>query len=142
MPSNLHILRIHPNQDLRAALTALPDQLDVDAAFILSAIGSLKPAMLRYAGAISGTRIDGDTEILSLAGTLARSRLGGPHVHMAVSDASGRVFGGHLMAGSIVRTTAEIVIGLAPEWHLARELDAGTGFRELVALRKLGKVQN
>ncbi|MBL8522447.1 MAG: DNA-binding protein [Betaproteobacteria bacterium] len=130
---NVHILRLHPGDDLRESLTALPDALDVDAAFILSAIGSLKPAVLRYAGAKAGTMIEGDTEVLSLAGTLARRAAGGPHVHMAVSDAQGAVFGGHLMAGSIVRTTAEIVIGIAPDWRLTREADAQTGFRELRA---------
>jgi hypothetical protein len=129
----IHILRLHPGDDLRESLTALPDALDIDAAFIVSAIGSLRPAVLRYAGAKVGTVIEGDTEILSLAGTLARRAAGGPHVHMAVSDANGAVFGGHLMAGSIVRTTAEIVIGIAPDWALSREVDTTTGFRELVA---------
>lgn len=130
---NIHTLRLHPGDDLRESLAALPDELDTGAAFILSAIGSLKPAALRFAGAKTATMIEDDTEILSLAGTLTRRAVGGPHVHMAVSDAAGAVFGGHLMAGSIVRTTAEIVIGIAPDWTLAREVDAQTGFRELVA---------
>ncbi len=133
MSLKLHILRLHPGDDLRAALTALPDQLNIDAASILSGLGSLEPAVLRYAGATSGTVIEGDSEILTLSGTLARAALGGSHVHMSVSDASGAVFGGHLMAGSIVRTTAEIVVGIAPGWSFSREVDAATGYRELVA---------
>ena len=56
-------------------------------------------------------------------------------MHIALSDANGAAFGGHLMAGCLVRTTAEIVIGLAPGWSLARALDAATGFRELVATK-------
>lgn len=32
------------------------------------------------------------------------------HLHITVADSSGRVLGGHLCAGSLVRTTAELVI--------------------------------
>jgi predicted DNA-binding protein with PD1-like motif len=41
------------------------------------------------------------------------------------------VIGGHLCAGSLVRTTAELVIGLLPEWRFHRELDPATGYPEL-----------
>lgn len=133
MSFDIHIMRLHPGDDLRTALTALPGQLGFKAGFILSGIGSLSVAMIRFAGAREGTRIDGDSEIISLAGTLAAE--GGAHVHIAVADTAGAVFGGHLMAGSVVRTTAEVVIGIASDWELTREVDAMTGFRELVARR-------
>lgn len=130
----IHIVRLNPGDDLRAALTDLPASLGFSAGFIFSGIGSLSVAMIRYAGAKAATQIVGDTEILSLAGTLAKE--GGPHVHIAISDAAGAVCGGHLMAGSLVRTTAEIVVGFTNDWLLTREVDAVTGFRELVARRK------
>ena len=41
------------------------------------------------------------------------------------------MIGGHLCAGSLVRTTAELVIGLLPEWRFRRELDPVTGYAEL-----------
>ena len=41
------------------------------------------------------------------------------------------MIGGHLCAGSLVRTTAELVIGLLPEWRFNRELDPATGYPEL-----------
>jgi predicted DNA-binding protein with PD1-like motif len=41
------------------------------------------------------------------------------------------VIGGHLGPGSLVRTTAELVIGLLPEWRFQRELDPATGYAEL-----------
>ena len=50
---------------------------------------------------------------------------------MAVADSSGTVIGGHLCAGSLVRTTAELVIGLLPEWRFSREPDPATGHPEL-----------
>jgi hypothetical protein len=39
--------------------------------------------------------------------------------------------GGHLCSGSLVRTTAELVIGLLPEWRFWRALDPATGYAEL-----------
>jgi predicted DNA-binding protein with PD1-like motif len=33
--------------------------------------------------------------------------------------------------GSLVRTTAELVIGLLPEWQFSRKLDLTTGYPEL-----------
>lgn len=54
------------------------------------------------------------------------------HLHLAVSDASGRVFGGHLVS-STVHTTVELVLGsLEPSVHFDRVHDLATGYRELV----------
>ena len=80
------------------------------------------------AGATQATAIRGELEILSLSGTLS---LDGAHLHIAVSDSKGAVIGGHICAGSLVRTTAELVIGLLPEWRFRRELDPATGYAEL-----------
>ena len=51
---------------------------------------------------------------------------------MAVSDTDGRVTGGHVGDGCIVRTTAEVLLALLPEHHFSREIDAASGFGELV----------
>jgi predicted DNA-binding protein with PD1-like motif len=48
-----------------------------------------------------------------------------------VADSTGSVIGGHLCAGSLVRTTAELVVGLLPEWRFCRQLDPATGYAEL-----------
>ena len=48
-----------------------------------------------------------------------------------MADSSGAVIGGHLCTGSLVRTTAELVIGLLPDWRFNRELDPATGYTEL-----------
>ena len=85
-------------------------------------------AQLRFAGAVEATVIHGDLEILSFSGTLSPD---GAHLHIAIADSSGAVIGGHLCTGSLVRTTAELVIGLLPEWRFSRELDPATGYPEL-----------
>ena len=95
---------------------------------MISAVGSLSLAQLRLAGATRATAIGGELEIISLSGTLSPD---GSHLHIAIADSSGAVIGGHLCAGSLVRTTAELVISLLPEWRFSRELDPATGYPEL-----------
>ena len=124
-----HPLRLNPGDDLRGCLTAALGSQGVEAAFVLQGIGSLSVAQLRFAGAEQATELRGDLEILTLAGSLSP---GGAHLHMSVSDAAGRVFGGHVAPGCVVRTTAEVLLVLLPQHRFGREPDAGTGFAELV----------
>ena len=121
-------LRLTPGVDLRLALEAWMAEQQEQAGCVISAVGSLSLAQLRLAGASEATVIRGELEILSLSGTLSPD---GAHLHIAVADSSGAVIGGHLCAGSLVRTTAELVIGLLPEWQFRRELDPATGYAEL-----------
>ena len=121
-------LRLPPGADLHRALEAWMGKQQEQAGCVLSAVGSLSLAQLRLAGAAQATAIHGELEILSLSGTLSPD---GAHLHLAIADSSGAVIGGHLGAGSLVRTTAELVIGLLPEWRFSRELDPATGYPEL-----------
>ena len=63
---------------------------------------------LRLADQAENTTFDGKHEIVSMVGTLSPD---GDHIHLAVSDATGRTVGGHLVEGSLVYTTAEIAVG-------------------------------
>ena len=121
-------LRLQPGDDLRRALDAWMAEQQEQAGCVISAVGSLSVAQLRFAGATEEMAIHGDLEILSLSGTLSPD---GVHLHIAIADSSGAVIGGHLCVGSLVRTTAELVIGLLPEWRFSRQLDPATGFAEL-----------
>jgi predicted DNA-binding protein with PD1-like motif len=121
-------LRLQPGADLRRVLEAWIAEQEEQAGCVLSAVGSLSVAQLRLAGATEATAIRGDLEILSLSGTLSPD---GVHLHIAISGSQGAVIGGHLCAGSLVRTTAELVIGLLPQWRFSRELDPATGYPEL-----------
>ena len=122
-------LRLSPGADLRAALEAEVAARSNCAGFMVSAVGSLTGARLRLAGTGEPHNLHGDLEILTLAGTVAGN---GSHLHMSVADCDGRVMGGHVARGCIVRTTAEILLLLLPEWSFNRELDPATGFAELV----------
>jgi predicted DNA-binding protein with PD1-like motif len=121
-------LRLKPGDDLRLSLEAWMVKQHEQAGCAISAVGSLSVAHLRLAGQQEATTITGDLEILSLAGTLSPD---GAHLHIALADSNGAVIGGHLCAGSLVRTTAELVVGLLPEWQFCRVLDPATGYAEL-----------
>jgi predicted DNA-binding protein with PD1-like motif len=129
---DVHVLRLAPGEDLRAVLAQGLAQRPEQAACVLSAVGSLTRAVLRYAGEPQGTIIEGPLELVVLSGTIS---LDGPHLHASVSDAQGAVKGGHVMPGCSVRTTAEIVLGLLPQWEFRRETDPATGYLELLAKR-------
>ena len=120
--------RLQPGDDLRRSLEGWMGEQQEQAGCVISAVGSLSVAQLRFAGAAEATTINGELESLSLSGTLSAD---GAHLHIAVADSRGAVIGGHLCPGSLVRTTAELVIGLLPEWRFSRELDTATGYAEL-----------
>ena len=126
---NAFPLRLNPGDDLRAAIEAAVAAQGCRAAFVLAGIGSLTATRLRLAGAEQASAIDGDVEILSLSGSVSSQ---GAHLHISVSDAAGRVLGGHVAPGCTVRTTAELLLALLPEWDFTRERDARTGYPELV----------
>jgi len=124
----VHALRLGPGADLRAELEAASARLGLAAGCIVTCVGSLAPARLRLAGADTVLELVGPLEIVSLVGTLSPD---GPHLHVAVADARGSVHGGHLLAGSRVHTTAELVLGELTGLRFRRAHDPATGWREL-----------
>jgi predicted DNA-binding protein with PD1-like motif len=129
-------LRLAPGADLRGGLEEWLRQRGGRAAFVLAGIGSLRGAKLRLAGQVNPDDINGDLEILTLSGSLSPD---GAHLHMSVSDATGRVIGGHVAPGCVVRTTAEVLVVVLSGWSFAREPDPATGFPELVVREEPGQ---
>lgn len=125
-------LRLQPGDDLRRALEAAVRSEGCEAAFVLSGIGSLSHAELRLAGARDSLSLHEDLEVLTLSGSIAADA---SHLHASVSRSGGEVLGGHVGYGAIVRTTAEVLLGLLPGWRFTREPDAATGYDELVPRR-------
>ena len=96
---------------------------------VLACVGSTGPrTTLRPAGAGEARLLDGDYEIVSLTGTLSPT---GHHLHMSISDRDCRTYGGHVLEGCTVRTTAEVVLGVLEGVAFNRPVDARTGFKEL-----------
>jgi uncharacterized protein len=127
-PYQLHVLRLLPGEDVRGTLEAWCASNAIEAACIVSAVGSVTDAHLRFGGRDEGTSIKGDLEVVALSGTLSRHGL---HLHLAVSDATGVTTGGHLMSGTLVRTTLEVVVQEIGGLRLVRRTDERTGYLEL-----------
>jgi predicted DNA-binding protein with PD1-like motif len=121
-------LRFAPGTDLRSALETVLAQHGAQAGYVMQAIGSLSAARIRFAGRDDLAELNGDLELLTLGGSLSPD---GVHLHLSVADAQGRVTGGHMGTGCIVRTTAEVLVALLPEYRFSRTPDARTGYSEL-----------
>jgi hypothetical protein len=121
-------LRLKPERDLRRSLNDFCQAENIKAGVILTAIGSLKQATIRFANCNVSTVLNDKFEILSLNGTVANT---GVHLHIAVADKTGKTIGGHLDDGCIIYTTAEIVIGVSEEFSFIRTVDEETGYKEL-----------
>ena len=127
-PYQLHVLRLLPGEDLRTTLETWCKERKVEAAAVVSAVGSVSKAMIRFGGRSEGNSVEGDLEVCALSGTLSQH---GMHLHIAVADAEGNTLGGHLLAGTLVRTTLEIVVHEIGGLRFLRKKDERTGFMEL-----------
>ncbi|MEL6399509.1 MAG: PPC domain-containing DNA-binding protein [Cyanobacteria bacterium J06626_4] len=123
-----YALRLPPDADLKISLQTFTQQQQLAAACILTAVGSLTVAQLRFAGQATPTVLPERFEIVSLVGTLS---VAGLHLHLAIANAQGQLWGGHLMPGCRIYTTAEIVVGALPGLRFQRLADEQTGYREL-----------
>ena len=130
---NVFPVRLQPEQDLRIELETLYQKHQWAAAWIVTCVGSVQSVQLRMAGAKRTKTYKGPFEITSLVGTLC---IDGGHLHTTVSDATGKVLGGHLGYGSLIYTTSEIVIGYSNHFHFQRKMDKKTGFKELMVTTK------
>ncbi len=128
-------VRLTPGTDLKAELMRLTEAHGLRAGFILTCVGSLSRGRLRMPGAVGADEVyrtfDEPMEIVSLTGTLSPD---GPHVHIGLSRADGACLGGHLGAGCLIHTTAELVIGELTDAEFRREPDPATGYAELSVL--------
>lgn len=57
--------------------------------------------------------------------------MSGSHLHISVSDSTGKTIGGHLLQGCKIFTTAEIVILSSSTFQFKREKDGTTPWDEL-----------
>ncbi len=125
----IHVLRLYPGDDLKLSLAKYCKQRQVTAATIVSCVGSLSKLHLRLASATKFLQSSALFEIVSLVGTLSPD---GAHLHLSAADDNGAAWGGHLMEGNIIHTTAEIVIMELMDYQFQRVFDATTGYKELL----------
>ena len=129
----VYALRLHPGDDLKVKLYEFVKEKKIKAGYIITCVGSLNKATLRLSNRNETQTWKQTFEITSLTGTLSPD---GNHLHISIADKDGVTIGGHLMDGSIISTTAEIIIGEAPDLVFKREQDSITTFKELKIYQK------
>lgn len=129
LPMSHIVLRLKPGNDLKKELLNYAKAQNLRAAVVVSALGSLSKASLRFANANHPTLLVESFEILTLTGFFSGDE---GHFHISISNSSGNVLGGHLLDGSIIYTTAEILILSLANTEFKREFDSSSGFKELV----------
>jgi predicted DNA-binding protein with PD1-like motif len=127
-----HAFRFKPGQDLYQELKRVALEMPLRAGSVLTCVGSFSQCTLRLAGAKEVRTFDGPFEIVSLVGTLCTD---GVHLHVSISDSSGQCTGGHLQPGSLIHTTAEIVLAESETFRFSRAPDPETGYSELLVSR-------
>src|SRR6476660_6952497 len=129
--ARLWVLRLHPGDDLVDSIKKFASRHSIEAGSIVTCVGSLDRARLRYANQSDYEDLDSKGrhfEIVSLVGTFSTTS---QHLHLAIGNENGTVFGGHAGSGNRVYTTAEIVIADGLSWQFQRERDPQTTYQEL-----------
>jgi predicted DNA-binding protein with PD1-like motif len=131
--STIHVFRLKPHEDLKQSIMNFASQNHIRAGVIVTCVGSLEQFNIRFANESNGNSQKGYFEIVSLTGTFNESSM---HLHLAVSDKTGKTIGGHLLENNLVYTTAEIAIAELNDVEFDRETDSVYGYKELVIKKK------
>ncbi len=128
------MFRVKPDQDLLESIQEFCEKEKIASGIIIGIIGSLKVASLNYLKSLPGNYISkkyqGPMEIVCSQGSIAKCGKDTiVHIHMVI-DNEKETRGGHLAKGSIIFSTAEVVIGELKE-QITREKDEYTGLLEL-----------
>ena len=91
----IHVFRLRPGDDLLESIRAYAIAHHLHAAVVLTAVGSLTHASIRYANQPDASQSSGHFEIVSLVGTIEE---GGEHLHLSLAAENGTMIGGHLDA--------------------------------------------
>jgi len=126
--NKVYVFRLKPGEDLRRSIQALVKEKNIEAGWINTCVGSLTDYTIRFANRQEGIRGSGHFEIISLTGTVS---VNGSHLHISISDSTGKTSGGHLLDGCKIYTTAEIVIGSTTAYEFIRKKDGSTEWEEL-----------
>jgi uncharacterized protein len=133
----MHVLRLEPGEDLLESMWRYARIRGTNALTIVSVVGSLVSTNIRYANDTFGTSKSGHFEIVSVVGNIDRqeplgeSGKGQGHVHISLADELGYSFGGHLLKGNKIFTTAEITMIELKGCLFSRFPDQKSGYNEL-----------
>lgn len=124
-----HAFRLVYGQDLKLEIESYCQLNNLSAVFVATCVGCIYDCHLRLADGETKRLFQNHYEIVSLTGTIAN---GQSHLHISCSDIDGNCIGGHLLEGTHINTTAEIVLIELDNHYFTREYDSNTGYDELV----------
>jgi len=127
-----YTFRLKAGQDLFDSISLFIRDNHIQAGCILSGVGSLRRAVMRFANQESYSEFEGHFEIVSITGTVS---IHGSHLHLSISGEDGKTVGGHLDSGCKIYTTAEIVIAVFDDVVYKREFAEDSGYEELVVYK-------
>jgi uncharacterized protein len=130
-----HPIRLLPGTDLKNEIDAYVKANNIKAGWIATCAGSLTQYHIRFANEPDGSSGNGHFEVVSLTGTVS---VNGSHIHLSLSDSTGKTIGGHLLTGNLVYTTAEIILQEDDDFVFTREKDGSTPWEEL-QIKKAGR---
>ena len=126
---NVWCKRLHRGDDLLEEIKRLAWEEKIEAAVVLSAVGCVSCARVRDASGVNVREIEEPCEIVSLNGTVSAARC---HLHIALAREDLTTLGGHLMEGTVINTTCELVLLEQDGWRCGVEQDDETGYDEIV----------
>jgi uncharacterized protein len=128
-----YAFRLKPGQDLKVEIEKFVAANKIEAGWIATCVGSLTNYNIRFANEPNGSTGNGHFEIISLTGTVSTN---GSHLHIGISDSTGKTLGGHLLQGCTIYTTAEIVLQSSNNFIFKRAKDGSTPWEELQVEKK------
>lgn len=128
-PFKAFAFRLTPGQDLKKEIIAFAKKNKIKAGCMISAVGSVQQYHLRFANKKKGVLKKGYFEISGLVGTFSDKAA---HLHLLISASDGTSSGGHLLEGTLIYTTAELIVGELIDLTFSREKDHASSFNELV----------
>lgn len=124
-----YFIRLTKGQDLKQEIQKFCFENNILAGVVICSVGCLDECLLRNAGASEIIKLNGPLEIISINGTVSVERV---HLHLSVSDKNLKVYGGHLVDGSIINATCELGILESSDYKFLKEYDSSTGYNEIV----------
>lgn len=120
--------RLRPGEDLLTSIQEYAKVNQISAGWIGTCVGSLTDYTLRLANQSVPSAGTGHYEIVGMTGTISEN---GVHLHISISDSTGKTIGGHLLKGNKIYTTAEIVLLSTADYRFLRQKDGSTAWEEL-----------
>ncbi|MDO4973429.1 MAG: DNA-binding protein [Eubacteriales bacterium] len=129
------VIRLAPGADLLGGMHAACERYGIHNGVVISAIGSLACVRFCDVEALPEKKCGyGYGRVLALDDTIELTGAGGVicsdvdgninlHVHISMSDKTGKAYGGHLVEGTRVLMTADIVLGEIEGVSMLREYD-------------------